>query len=292
MHRSLGTHISKVKSATLDKWTEEQLENMQTMGNARAKEIYEANVPPHYPIPMEGASSHSLENWIKAKYDRKEFMQRGGARVTPSSSPAPSPSRERRDRESEAERAKRRAEREKRRADRERRREREQEREREREQIQAPPPPTPTNERAQRIPAPTPSPTPAVTSPAVPKPSTDLNELLGFGTSTPSTPSTVPTQSAPKVDKASIMSLYATPIQPSHGVPTMQPIHTTNHMRVAPNYNINLGPTYGAAPTPYMVAPTAYSVPYQAYPAGYQYGAAPMTGMVGYGMTQPQVRLN
>jgi len=30
---------------------------MQNMGNARAKEIYEANVPSHYSIPTQGSSA-------------------------------------------------------------------------------------------------------------------------------------------------------------------------------------------------------------------------------------------
>jgi len=77
IHRSLGTHISKVRSATLDKWTDEQIDNMRNMGNARAKLIYEANVPAGYPRPREGAPSHTLESWIRAKYDKKQFMERG-----------------------------------------------------------------------------------------------------------------------------------------------------------------------------------------------------------------------
>lgn len=77
IHRSLGTHISKVKSATLDKWTDEQIDNMRNMGNARAKLIYEAALPAGYPRPREGAPSHTLESWIRAKYDKKQFMERG-----------------------------------------------------------------------------------------------------------------------------------------------------------------------------------------------------------------------
>jgi stromal membrane-associated protein len=79
VHRSLGTHISKVRSATLDKWTDEQIDNMRNMGNGRAKLIYEANVPAGYPRPREGAPSHTLESWIRAKYDKKQFMDRGRA---------------------------------------------------------------------------------------------------------------------------------------------------------------------------------------------------------------------
>jgi len=72
----LGTHISRVKSATLDKWTDEQIEVMQRMGNANAKLLYEANVPDTYARPQQGCSNHVLENWIRAKYVKKEFMDK------------------------------------------------------------------------------------------------------------------------------------------------------------------------------------------------------------------------
>ena len=37
IHRSIGTHISKVKSSDLDTWTPEQVENMVRWGNEKAK---------------------------------------------------------------------------------------------------------------------------------------------------------------------------------------------------------------------------------------------------------------
>lgn len=75
IHRSLGTHISKVKSVSLDKWTPEQIENMVKMGNARAKEIYEYHVPANYKRPDE-SDTYGLEQWIRSKYERKEFYKR------------------------------------------------------------------------------------------------------------------------------------------------------------------------------------------------------------------------
>jgi len=281
IHRSLGTHISKVKSATLDKWTEEQVERMQNMGNARAKEIYEASVPSHYSIPTSGSSAHALENWIKAKYERREFVQRG----MKFSSPEPSPSRERRDRDKDRE--KRRAEREKRRAERERRRELE-ERGIQRSQSPSPqvaPPPqsttTATTNTATAMHHHRSSSAPA-------KQSTDLHELLGFADGTPNPEAT----SSPKVDKASIMSLYATPMQPSMG------LHTTNHVRMQPNYNISFGGnTSYMAPTSYMMSPQGYG----GYPMGYQAGGYAPTSLyntpLSTGITVPmgyggQVRLN
>lgn len=42
IHRSLGTHISQVRSCTLDLWTQAQLDQITSIGNARACDMYEA----------------------------------------------------------------------------------------------------------------------------------------------------------------------------------------------------------------------------------------------------------
>jgi len=80
IHRSLGTHITKVKSATLDKWTDEQLSNMVSIGNARARAYYEANVPDRILTPREGSSAYSLDNWIRSKYEKKSYIPRDGSK--------------------------------------------------------------------------------------------------------------------------------------------------------------------------------------------------------------------
>ncbi|PKK79736.1 Arf GTPase activating protein, partial [Rhizophagus irregularis] len=43
-HRSMGTHISRVKSVDLDTWTPEQVENMVLWGNTKANLYWEANL--------------------------------------------------------------------------------------------------------------------------------------------------------------------------------------------------------------------------------------------------------
>ncbi|KAJ1019988.1 hypothetical protein NDA16_004269 [Ustilago loliicola] len=45
VHRSLGVHISKVKSVDLDDWTEEQLQAARDWGNARANALWEHSKP-------------------------------------------------------------------------------------------------------------------------------------------------------------------------------------------------------------------------------------------------------
>ncbi|KAG0301698.1 hypothetical protein BGZ98_008126 [Dissophora globulifera] len=72
VHRSMGTHISKVKSVDLDSWTPEQVENMIKWGNERANMYWEAELPSNR-IPTENTS---MDPWIRAKYDRKAYTGR------------------------------------------------------------------------------------------------------------------------------------------------------------------------------------------------------------------------
>ena len=45
VHRSLGVHISKVRSATLDTWLPEQVAFVEAMGNAKGNAYWEARLP-------------------------------------------------------------------------------------------------------------------------------------------------------------------------------------------------------------------------------------------------------
>ena len=45
IHRQLGTHITKVRSTTLDSWDKELRLLMISLGNAIVNQIYEYNVP-------------------------------------------------------------------------------------------------------------------------------------------------------------------------------------------------------------------------------------------------------
>jgi len=47
------------------------------VGNTRARNYYEACIPDNYMTPREGSSGHSLENWIRAKYEKKQFVPKG-----------------------------------------------------------------------------------------------------------------------------------------------------------------------------------------------------------------------
>ena len=67
IHRSLGTHLSKVRSTTLDTWLPEQVEFISKLGNAKANLFWEANLPSNFRRPAEGDMS-GLKNFITSKY--------------------------------------------------------------------------------------------------------------------------------------------------------------------------------------------------------------------------------
>ena len=45
VHRRLGTHISKVKSTTLDAWRMDRVQHMKGAGNVVANSTFEATLP-------------------------------------------------------------------------------------------------------------------------------------------------------------------------------------------------------------------------------------------------------
>ncbi|URD95518.1 GTPase-activating protein [Musa troglodytarum] len=80
IHRSLGVHISKVRSATLDTWLPEQVTFIQTMGNEKSNSYWEAELPPNY-------DRVGIENFIRAKYEDKRWIPRHGSSRSPSRAP-------------------------------------------------------------------------------------------------------------------------------------------------------------------------------------------------------------
>ncbi|KAA8523834.1 hypothetical protein F0562_010257 [Nyssa sinensis] len=77
IHRSLGVHISKVRSATLDTWLPEQVAFIQSMGNEKANSYWEAELPPNY-------DRVGIENFIRAKYEEKRWILKDGKPKSPS----------------------------------------------------------------------------------------------------------------------------------------------------------------------------------------------------------------
>jgi stromal membrane-associated protein len=78
IHRSLGTHISKVKSIDLDNWTPEHVETLKRIGNALAKQVFEHAIPGSYRRPATSGhvGTETLEIWIRDKYEHKSFTDK------------------------------------------------------------------------------------------------------------------------------------------------------------------------------------------------------------------------
>ncbi|GAA5938699.1 uncharacterized protein JCM15063_004839 [Sporobolomyces koalae] len=97
MHRKIGSHITKVKSLTLDTWTKEQVDNMRKLGNVKVNSLLNPderrNPPP--PPDSDGDSRNSeLERFVRNKYEYKVYQDFDS--VPPASpslaSPPPPPS--------------------------------------------------------------------------------------------------------------------------------------------------------------------------------------------------------
>ena len=74
IHKSIGPAVTHVRSVQLDKWTDKMIEDMNKCGNARAKAIWELNVPLCWKRPKPDSPLVHREQWIRAKYERKEFV--------------------------------------------------------------------------------------------------------------------------------------------------------------------------------------------------------------------------
>lgn len=68
IHRSMGTHILRVKSVDLDAWTDEQVELMLKWGNSKCNAFWELKLPEGY-VP----DGSKIENFIRTKYDMRKW---------------------------------------------------------------------------------------------------------------------------------------------------------------------------------------------------------------------------
>ncbi|KAI9767549.1 MAG: hypothetical protein M1840_005586 [Geoglossum simile] len=79
LHRKLGTHISKVKSLSMDSWTNEQVDNMRRNGNATSNLLLNPqNSRPPVPLDIDEVDS-AMERFLRRKYEQRAF-QPGNAR--------------------------------------------------------------------------------------------------------------------------------------------------------------------------------------------------------------------
>ncbi|KAK4050494.1 hypothetical protein OIO90_005077 [Microbotryomycetes sp. JL221] len=68
VHRSLGTHVSKVRSIDLDEWNDEQVASMEALGNVKANGNWQALKPTSYVV-----NDSNVVDFIKAKYVDQKF---------------------------------------------------------------------------------------------------------------------------------------------------------------------------------------------------------------------------
>lgn len=80
IHRSLGVHLSKVRSLTLDTevWSPEIVQLMLNLGNISVNSAYLACYKDQVPPINEDSSREDRESWIKSKYLLKSFMRPSG----------------------------------------------------------------------------------------------------------------------------------------------------------------------------------------------------------------------
>ncbi|KAI0088309.1 hypothetical protein BDY19DRAFT_985604 [Irpex rosettiformis] len=91
IHRKIGTHISKVKSTTLDSWSKEQVENMRQNGNIKSNALYNPDEIRHPPPTnyIDSERDSELEKYIRI--DRSAAV---AALLGPSRSAASLPTRQ------------------------------------------------------------------------------------------------------------------------------------------------------------------------------------------------------
>ncbi|KAH0689907.1 hypothetical protein KY289_017265 [Solanum tuberosum] len=69
IHRSLGVHISKVRSTTLDTWLPEQISFMQCVGNEKSNNYWEADL-------SASVDRSDIGKFIRTKYQDKKWASR------------------------------------------------------------------------------------------------------------------------------------------------------------------------------------------------------------------------
>ncbi|PKI82310.1 ARF GAP with effector function(s) [Malassezia vespertilionis] len=79
IHRSMGTHISRVKSIDLDMWTMEQMDSMRNWGNKLVNVYWEAHLKPGHVPP-----DHKIESFIRSKYEARRWAIQGPPPQDPS----------------------------------------------------------------------------------------------------------------------------------------------------------------------------------------------------------------
>uniref|UniRef100_A0A8C4QZS2 ArfGAP with GTPase domain, ankyrin repeat and PH domain 1 n=1 Tax=Eptatretus burgeri TaxID=7764 RepID=A0A8C4QZS2_EPTBU len=75
IHRNLGSHVSRVRSLSLDDWPVELVAVMLAMGNKLTNNVWEAETQ-GWVKPGPNSSREEKEHWIRAKYERHCMLAR------------------------------------------------------------------------------------------------------------------------------------------------------------------------------------------------------------------------
>ncbi|OXG89719.1 ADP-ribosylation factor GTPase-activating protein 1 [Cryptococcus neoformans A2-102-5] len=87
VHRGFGVHISFVRSITMDKWSEDQLNKMKMGGNEKFKDFME-NYGPEGGYTKGMGMQEKYNSWTAAQYREKLTAECAGQPWSPSSPPA------------------------------------------------------------------------------------------------------------------------------------------------------------------------------------------------------------
>ncbi|XP_071787866.1 arf-GAP with GTPase, ANK repeat and PH domain-containing protein 1-like isoform X2 [Asterias amurensis] len=73
IHRNLGSHVSRVRSLQLDEWPPELTAVMLSIGNTVTNTVWEGSLRNQTRPPV-ASGREEKEKWIRAKYEKKEFV--------------------------------------------------------------------------------------------------------------------------------------------------------------------------------------------------------------------------
>jgi len=77
VHRNLGTHISKMKSVTLDKWQPDWVRIFDQLDNEIANHYWERTLPASFRKLNESSTTYEVESFIRDKYEFKRWIADG-----------------------------------------------------------------------------------------------------------------------------------------------------------------------------------------------------------------------
>ena len=86
IHRSMGVHITQVRSLTLDSWKDDWLDCVFKIGNKISNSYFEHSLPAGHRKPTwNNDGPQAMEKWIRQKYERQMYIPPSGGGLDPGS---------------------------------------------------------------------------------------------------------------------------------------------------------------------------------------------------------------